>query len=381
MDVLVAGAGPAGALAARELARDGLEVRLVDRAVFPRSKVCGGCLGAAGAGVLREAGLGRFLDARGAPLDSLRCAAGRWRVEVPLTGGAVIERGAFDLFLAGAAAAAGVRFQDGVRAELQPERPDEPWRRVVLVGKGCREEVRARLVLDATGLGAGLDGGLERPAAPDSRIGLAWLLSPSASDLAPGTVEMAVGQGGYVGLVRLADGRLDLAAAFDPIALRGRSPAEAVAELRSEAGLGSLAGLARLRPRGTPALTRRPPRVAGGRRLALGDAAGYVEPFTGEGLGWALEGAWRLSALVRDLGLADAGALEAAWERCHRTYLIPRQRTCARIARLLRRPRLVAGLLGAAALAPRLSGAWLARLAGDLHRPLEPTRRMRRRGA
>jgi flavin-dependent dehydrogenase len=43
-DVVVVGAGPAGAMAARELARRGAGVLLVDRAQFPRYKVCGGCL-------------------------------------------------------------------------------------------------------------------------------------------------------------------------------------------------------------------------------------------------------------------------------------------------------------------------------------------------
>src|SRR5262245_23559213 len=46
-DVAVVGAGPAGSLAARELARRGASVLLVDRSPFPRPKVCGSCLNAA----------------------------------------------------------------------------------------------------------------------------------------------------------------------------------------------------------------------------------------------------------------------------------------------------------------------------------------------
>ena len=41
LDVLVVGAGPAGAIAALVLARAGARVRLVDRATFPRDKLCG----------------------------------------------------------------------------------------------------------------------------------------------------------------------------------------------------------------------------------------------------------------------------------------------------------------------------------------------------
>src|SRR3954467_108563 len=40
-DVLVVGAGPAGAIAAMVLARAGVRVRLIDRAAFPRDKLCG----------------------------------------------------------------------------------------------------------------------------------------------------------------------------------------------------------------------------------------------------------------------------------------------------------------------------------------------------
>ena len=43
-DVLVIGAGPAGAVAAREVARRGARVLLADRSAFPRGKVCGCCL-------------------------------------------------------------------------------------------------------------------------------------------------------------------------------------------------------------------------------------------------------------------------------------------------------------------------------------------------
>ena len=43
-DVVIIGAGPAGSTLALELTRQGFEVLLVDRASFPRGKVCGGCL-------------------------------------------------------------------------------------------------------------------------------------------------------------------------------------------------------------------------------------------------------------------------------------------------------------------------------------------------
>ena len=71
-DALVIGAGPAGSVTARELARRGRRVLLVDRATFPRSKVCGGCLNGAAIRTLERLGLGRVLEGA-LPLDDAPC--------------------------------------------------------------------------------------------------------------------------------------------------------------------------------------------------------------------------------------------------------------------------------------------------------------------
>src|SRR5438132_14182323 len=65
-DVVVIGAGPAGAMAARQLARMGKSVLLVDKAYFPRWKVCGCCLNAGALATLRAAGLGKLATQCGA---------------------------------------------------------------------------------------------------------------------------------------------------------------------------------------------------------------------------------------------------------------------------------------------------------------------------
>src|SRR5262245_47996201 len=74
-DVVVVGASLAGSLAARGLARRGLAVLLVDRAHFPRWKVCGCCLNPFTLGVLTRAGLGDLTERAGArPLATMRLA-------------------------------------------------------------------------------------------------------------------------------------------------------------------------------------------------------------------------------------------------------------------------------------------------------------------
>jgi flavin-dependent dehydrogenase len=75
--------------------------------------------------------------------------------------------------------------------------------------------------------------------------------------------------------------------------------------------------------------------------LLLGDAAGYVEPFTGEGIAWALTAAMTAPFVaVRGL-LHWSQAIEEEWTRLHRASVQRRQVLCRAMAWLLRRPLLV----------------------------------------
>src|SRR5262249_60136413 len=75
---LVVGAGPAGATAARELARRDLDVLLVDRATFPRWKVCGCCLNGNALATLERIGLGDLPQRYAAlALTDMRLSANR----------------------------------------------------------------------------------------------------------------------------------------------------------------------------------------------------------------------------------------------------------------------------------------------------------------
>ena len=71
LDVLIVGAGPAGAVAATVLARKGARVRLVDRARFPRDKLCGDTVNPGTLALLRRLGLADRLETRGLPIDGM----------------------------------------------------------------------------------------------------------------------------------------------------------------------------------------------------------------------------------------------------------------------------------------------------------------------
>ena len=87
----------------------------------------------------------------------------------------------------------------------------------------------------------------------------------------------------------------------------------------------------------------------------MGDAAGYVEPFTGEGMAWALWGALKLAPLVQ-AGVArwDEG-LVRRWSRAHGRRIRRGQRVCGMVAWGLRRPWVARMALGALATVPSLA--------------------------
>src|SRR3989442_9388911 len=70
-DVLVVGAGPAGSVAATILARAGARVRLVDRAAFPRDKLCGDTVNPGTLAILRRLEMAREVDERGLRIDGM----------------------------------------------------------------------------------------------------------------------------------------------------------------------------------------------------------------------------------------------------------------------------------------------------------------------
>lgn len=366
-DVAVVGAGPGGALVARELARFGASVLLLERSGWPRWKVCGSCLGPAARAVLQAVGLGDLPGRGGAvALREVVLHHAGCRAPLPLEGWSAWSRGALDTALVEAGQASGVAFRAGAHARLGSLRGE---RRELLVRRSRRRErVAASVVVDATGLG-----GLVEPSGPpkarvrsDARIGLGAIFaeeSPGASAVPRGSLRMAVSEEGYVGLVRLEDGTLCAAAAVDPDGLGDGGPRGRVEGILEEAGLAPLG--APLRGwRGTRPLTWTPERATASRLFRLGDAAGYVEPFTGEGIGWALEAAVRLAPLVvRALEEGWDAGHAAAWEGYRRGAAERSRRTCRILARVLRRPLLVGAGVSAISAFPALALPVMRRIA------------------
>jgi menaquinone-9 beta-reductase len=363
-DALVVGAGPAGSLAARELARRGLGVLLVDRSTFPRWKVCGCCLNLRARDVLGAAGLDELLGQLGArPLSEVLVAVRGCRATIPLPGGVAVSREALDRALIVEAIKTGVYFLPGTNAVLGSCFADH--REVVLTRCSVPVTAHAKLVLAADGLGSRLLAGHEDfavPAEQDSRIGAGVVVESPPSHFRDGIVYMACGRAGYVGMVRLEDGRLDVAAAFDRDGVRhAGGPGRAASDVLAEVGW-SLPNLVELPWRGTAALTRRASRLFAERVLVLGDAAGYVEPFTGEGIVWALASALAIAPVAHQ-GVAHWNtSVGAEWERVHRRVVSRRQAICRVVARALRHPILARAAIHILSRMPSLAAPVVRRL-------------------
>ncbi|MEX0837859.1 MAG: FAD-dependent monooxygenase [Gemmatimonadota bacterium] len=367
VDAVVIGAGPAGALAARGLALGGASVILVERYSLPRRKVCGACVGPAAMGVLREAGLSELASQAGAtPLESMRLVApGGRQARIRLGGGVAWSRSEMDASLVREAAAAGVRVWTDTHARVGP---GEGAVRIVEARRGGSVQLlRARVVVDAAGLGgappARDSAAGEEQVAPGARIGLGTRMAAGArlrlgggpaGPVPPGRIDMVVGRSGYVGLVRLADGTLNVAAAVKEAVLRAEGPDGAVTHVLGEAGA-ALEGEAIESWKGTPPLTRASERVADRRRFLVGDAMGYVEPFTGEGMGWAMASAQAVVPLaLRAVAAWDPG-LELEWEQYRKRSLSRSKAVCRTIAWGLRRPGLVRMTVSAVSAVPGLA--------------------------
>jgi flavin-dependent dehydrogenase len=351
-------------LAARQTAKLGARTLLVDRASFPRTKVCGGCFNARSAKLLERVGLGDlFSRCDAVPTQAVEFVMGGRALRLPLAGGYALSRETFDAALIEEAIAAGADFLPETRALHSEVQRDV--RAVELANEDGAGEVRASVLIAADGLGGRLLDGRPLPAEPSSRLGGGVLLSDETSAYRPGTISMGLGREGYVGVVRVEVNRLNVAAAFDPSAVKTHGMAALAQKVLQEAGLPAIEGLNAAEWRGTPLLSRRAQSVVGERILAVGDATGYVEPVTGEGMAWAMV------AAVAAAPLAVAGArswsptIAGRWVREYRDSVARRTWFCRTITGLLRSPVATRSALFAASMLPSAASAplrWLDRL-------------------
>ena len=198
---------------------------------------------------------------------------------------------------------------------------------------------------------------------PRSRVGFGGACSDFPDCYAPGTVFMAIHRRAYVGLVGIEGGRLNVAGATEADYLRAcGGPAGCVQDVLRSSDLPPLGGLGQVAWQGTPALTQRCLRPAAHRVLVVGDSAGYVEPFSGEGIAWALAAGLRAAPLALR-GLQEwTPAIQNDWLDLQQRFVSHRQRICGALAWWLRHPRTVRSVLRLLAVFPQAASPIVRRI-------------------
>lgn len=341
--VIIAGAGPAGATAALCLARAGVACLLLDKARFPRDKLCGGFLSTRTLGLLRELHGPHLDETLFHSTDDSYELHHRGRLVVARSLGmpvAYVQRSEFDTFLVREAVKAGAVLREECKAESSSQDRD-----TIQLRTGQNETMRAEWVIAADGAMSRL----RRAIDPAYRCGnkAFEVHAPSSEGVVP-RLDFGLLPWGYawsfpkrgchtVGVFGQTERFLDPRSSLrDYLSSLGHQPSAM---------------------KGWP-LPDKPVRpLARGRLLLAGDAGGLCEPISGEGLYYAIRSGQRAAqAILAAIRLpATFAALEARRSYGDGIGFILRQLQVSRLFRpLFYNPRRTGILLRAMAELPDL---------------------------
>jgi flavin-dependent dehydrogenase len=337
-DAIIVGGGPAGASAAILLARAGWSVAVVEKAQFPRPKVCGEFVSATNALLLQELGVGgTFAEAAGPEVRRLAVFAGDAAIEAPMPKaaggwGRALGRDRLDALLLDAAVAAGARVFMPWRA-VALERHGDSFR-CRIAAKGREQVLRGRIVVAAHGSWERVGLPTEPEAEPHRPSDLlAFKAHFEGSDLALDLMPLLAFPGGYGGMVTCDGGRVSLSCCIrrDTLAAMRRSGSGRAADAVFSHILASCRGVREALGRARPVdawLAVGPIRPGIRRRFAdgvflVGNAAGEAHPIVAEGISMAMQSAWMLAGrLAAGEPIGRAGpAYSVDWRRAFATRI------------------------------------------------------------
>lgn len=299
IDLLVAGGGPAGLATAMYATQAGLEAVVIDRRRAPIDKACGEGMMPHTVGHLRALGV----VPRGKAFRGITYLDSKRSVRADFTGGAGLgmRRTALHQAMTDAAEAAGVRIIEGDIGEVSQDetsvRCGEIRARYLAAADGLHSPIRRSLGLDLPSRGRrrwGIRRHFEMAPWSDT-VEVYWSADSMSEAYVTPVADDCVG----VAILTSQQGKFgDHLIDFPRLAARLDGASH---------GADRAAGPLRQRVRD---------RVAG-RVLLVGDAAGYVDALTGEGLGIAFGGA---EVLVKSVLADDPGGYDRQWRQMSRRY-------------------------------------------------------------
>ena len=368
-EVIVVGGGPAGAATASRLAAAGVDVLVLDRARFPREKACAEFLSPGTVDALSRLGVLDAASVGGAWQRGIRIVSAGAEFTLVYDGdrrGLGIARPVLDTLLLQQSVACGARVREGVTALAAVREHGRVTGVRVRDAAGAKAVLTAELVVVADGLRSRVARslGLDRPAPWPRRLGFVAHVrhaAPSQFGL------MAVGDGRYCGVATVGGGETSVGLAVES-GWRGSDESASALFTRTIGSLpaarDALAGAIRATSiRGAAPLARAVRGVSVPGCLLVGDAAGFTDPFTGEGVHRALRGAeLAADAAVEALGRHDRHPVRytAARDR----EFASKQRACLLLQAVLAAPPLFEYCLRRAAKRRRPAGV-LAGVFGD----------------
>ena len=329
VDVAVVGGGPAGALTAMLLANRGRAVVLLERAPQWRWRACGVFASPASVAALRSIGFREpELELLARPVEAMRVESpGGASFRLTYEGSGALEdsavgfdRSTLDPLLLDRARSAGAEVRLGATVEQLALSGD----RARLTISGDASELIARVVVGADGLRSVVAraASVDRRSPLGPRAALTFHLIDAWGDR---DARMVVVDDGYVGIAPVPGGRVNVGIVlgrswFERLRREGgRAVAHAICASVFPDGAASAEALRPLdRVAGVTPLGHAVARRAGAAWLLVGDAAGFLDPFTGEGLHRAIVSAGLAAATIDAVLAGRAGGRLEDYDRAMR---------------------------------------------------------------
>ncbi len=350
MRIVIAGGGPAGSSLAIRCAGAGHEVTLIEKEIFPREKLCGEFISPECVGHFKELGVMGEMLAKGAQTitetrfysTSGRAAA----VPCEWMGGEALglSRARMDTVLLNAARDRGVRVIEGGKlARVNVE--DRRITNIEVTHGGERLVLEGDLFVDASGRAAALRRLAGREAGdeetkPERASYLGFKVHMAGTGLRAGRCEMYIFRGGYAGLSSVENGLSNLCFLIDTKTARKFGAdgetllKEAICE--NPRALEVIAGAGTVGRWLTVAVRRfgRLPAIRFENLVAAGDAASFIDPFTGSGMLIAFQS----SKLLADCLIESPERLNERYDAVHSRHFGRRFRAAAALRQAALQP-------------------------------------------